>query len=255
MKATRVAHALLLACAASGAVQASTTEGADVGGCNVHSDYSISTYKQAFVFKKQDGTPVEMGLGGGRLFIDGREATLSEADHRRLRQMEAEMHALVPEVRRVAGEAVEIAFAALTEVARGLATDPDATVASLEQARLRLRAEIANQPLTPFADKAVEDIVEPIVTEFVPQIVGGAVSSALKSVFSGRAASDFEARMKRMEHELDERVESRAKALEPLALAMCRRLHRIDALDDAIDYRLPGGQALQLLRVDRDAKH
>ena len=56
--------------------------------------------------------------------------------------------------------------------------------------------------------------------------------------------------MERMEAELDSKVEARAKALEPLAEAMCARLVRMDALDDALEYRLPSGDALQLLRID-----
>jgi hypothetical protein len=60
--------------------------------------------------------------------------------------------------------------------------------------------------------------------------------------------------MDRMERELDERVDARAKALEPLADAMCRRLERMDGLDDALAARLPDGEPLQLLRVDPESR-
>lgn len=240
--------ALLLA---SSAVQAHTDRTDIHTGCDVHSQYAVAPYRDAFLFTRDDGKPGEIGIGGGRLFIDGKEVTLADADHERLRRMEAEMHALVPEVEKISLEAIDIAFTALVEVARGLSNTPDKTIANLQDAQRRLRGELRGKPLVVFNDHAIEGIIGPIMTRFVPDIVGGAVSSALSAIFSGDTeAKKLEARMKRMEAELDTRVEARAKALEPLALAMCDRLTRMDALDDALEYRLPSGDALQLLRID-----
>jgi hypothetical protein len=236
---------------ASSVVQAHSDRTGVHTGCDVHSQYAVAPYRGAFLFTREDGKPAEIGIGGGRLFIDGKEATLAAADHDRLLRMEAEMKALVPEVEKISLEAIDIAFTALVEVARGLSSTPDKTVANLQDAQRRLRGELRGKPLIVFNDHAIEGVVGPIITRFVPDIVGGAVSSALKAVFSGDAeAKQFEARMKRMEAELDTRVEARAKALEPLALQMCDRLVRMDALDDALEYRLPSGDALQLLRID-----
>ena len=39
------------------------------------------------------------------------------------------------------------------------------------------------------------------------------------------------------------------KALEPMAEEMCKRLQSIDRIDDALEYRLPEGGRLDLLRV------
>jgi hypothetical protein len=61
--------------------------------------------------------------------------------------------------------------------------------------------------------------------------------------------------MNRMEHELDTKVEARADALEPLADAMCLRLRRMDDIDNSLEFRLPDGSQLQLLRVDHHEKH
>jgi len=249
MKYAALAATLLLA---SSSVQAQRDKHDGRNSCDVSSRYSVSTHQRAFMFTQDDRKPAEIGIGGGRIFIDGGEAKLSAADHQRVRQLEAEMHDLIPEVRRVTAEAVEIAFAALSEVARGLASDPQATIARLESAHQRVRREISAQPLTAFNDDAMEAVIKPILTEYVPDIVGGAVSSALTAAFSGeKKAKEFEARMQRMERELDTRVEARAKALEPLADAMCARLRRMDALDDTLEFRLPDGESLQLLRVER----
>ncbi len=248
MKAALLPLALLLA---SGAAQAHSTHDGARLGCDVRSDYSVRPYRQAFLFSREGSTPTEIGIGGGRLFIDGKEIQLADADHARLRDMDGEMKLLVPQIEKVTTEAIEIAFTALTEVARGLSSTPEKTVAGLERSRREMMAEIRSKPMGVFNEDAMEGIIKPIVTRFIPDIVGGAVSTALKAAFSGEQESKkFEARIKQMERQLDTRVDARAKALEPLAEAMCQRLNRLDTLDDALEFRLPNGEPMQLLRVD-----
>ena len=248
MKLALLPLALLLA---SAGAQAHEDGSRTRVGCNIHSDYNIGPYRNAYLFQREDGPARKIGLGGGRLFIDGKEIPLKPADQQRVAQLEDELHALEPQVQQVSEEAIGIAFTALTEVARGLSANPDQTIADLEKSRRRALAEIRSQPLAVFNDDSMEDIIEPIVARYVPDIAGGAVRSGLGLIFAGEAKrAEFERRMERMEHELDTRVDARAKALEPLAQAMCERLTRMDALDDALEYRLPGGQALQLLEID-----
>ena len=219
--------------------------------CEIDSQYTVRPYKRAYVFEK-DGR--EVGIGGGRLFVDGREVPVNAADHARLVDMEREFHALQPEMQQVVTEAVDIAFTALTEVARGLSGDPGQTVAELEASHRRVRSKMAAAPLALFNDDAISGIVEPIVREHLPDIVGGAVRTAIKAAFStGKEAGDLKGRMDRMEHELDARVDARAKALEPLARSMCARLRRMDALDDALEVRTADGGRFDLLEAD--ARH
>jgi hypothetical protein len=249
MKRAVLPTALLLA---SGMAQAHVDKDGNHVNCDISSRYSVVPYRSAFLFAREDGKPGEIGLGGGRLFIDGKEQTLSPADHERLTRFESELHELVPQMQQVAVQATDIAFTALIEVARGLASDPKSAISSLEQAHQRVRREIDSKPLIVFNDDAIKGVVEPIVTKFVPEIAGGAVTMALKAAFGGEQASkDFQARMDRMEHELDTRVDAQAKSLEPLAEAMCQRLRRMDGLDDTLEFRLPDGEALELLRVDQ----
>jgi hypothetical protein len=218
--------------------------------CDVESDWAISMHRRAFVFTKEGQVPAEVGLGGGRMFIDAREQKLSAADHARLARLENEMHAFVPQLREVATEAVDIAFTALTEVARGLASDPKASVADLETARKRIRAEMEAKPLTALDGDAIGKVIGSIMVDYVPQIIGGAVSGALSAAFGGeQKAKEFEKKMEAMERELDQKVEQRAKKLEPLAEAMCKRLQEMDRIDDELDFRLPDGKRLELLRV------
>jgi hypothetical protein len=249
---------LALACALAAAAPAAAHSEGKKLSCDVGSDYSVRPYRNAFLFSRdaEPGPAREIGIGGDRLFVDGREVVLSDADKARIRAMGAEMQALVPEVQKVTVEAVDIAFTALTEVARGLAADPGQTVASLEASRRKVRARMAAQPLAIFDEGAMAGIVEPLVREYMPEIVSGAVRTAIKAAFAtGKEAGEFEARMQRMERELDARVERRADALEPLAESMCARLRRIDALDDALEARDAEGKPFDLLHMNRRHSH
>ena len=149
--------ALLLA---SGLAQAHTQARGTHISCDVGSKYSVSTHRRAFLFTQENKQPTEIGIGGGRLFIDGREETLTAADHQRLRQLETESQLLIPEVKRVVVEAVDIAFTALTEVARGLSNNPSATVSSLESAHRSVRREMSADPLAVFSEDAMSGMVK-----------------------------------------------------------------------------------------------
>lgn len=247
---TPLVLATLLACGHS-AASAHETDARRKDGhasCRVESDYQLDTYRNAFVFTRNDGRPARMSLGGGLLYVDGREAVLSAADRERIVRFEGELRQLMPEARKVATEAVDIAFAALEEVTRGLASDPEASIASLRQSHQRIRREFERRPMA-FNDRAIEGIVEPLVTEFIPTIIGGAVSMAVKAVFAGEEkAKEMERRIQRMEHEIDARVEKRAEQLEPLVERLCQRMQRMDTIDNALEYRTPDGKRIDFLR-------
>jgi hypothetical protein len=255
MKASLLATALAPAALLLASAPAAAYTRVHGQSCNVHSDWSVSTHRMAFVFTQKDHVPAEVGIGGGRLFIDAREQKLSEADHARLARLESEMHAFVPQLREVVTQAVDIAFTALAEVARGLASDPETAVADLQKAQRRVRAEMEARPLSALDGDAIGRVVAPILGEYVPQIIGGAVSGALSAAFGGeKKAQEFERKMDRMEQELDSKVERRAKELEPLADAMCTRLRAMDRIDDELEFRLPDGGRLELLRVGAHEK-
>jgi hypothetical protein len=244
--------ALSLALAA-GAAQAHDSHRNMHVSCDIDSRYTLTASDGAYVFSQDRANPGRIALDHGGLVVDGRKVELSADDQARLRQFDAELDALVPQSRQVATEAINIAFDALGEVARTLASHPRETLAKLDQSRRAALREIDARPLFLFShnDDAIDAVIEPILTEFVPEIAGGAVSLAFHAIFASERERDaMEARMDRMDKAIDQKVDARADALEPLAEAMCQRLKRMDALDNDLDYRLPGGARLELLSVD-----
>jgi hypothetical protein len=221
--------------------------------CDIRSDYSMRMHGQAFVFTRDAGPAKHIAIGGGRLFVDGDEVRLSADDRTRIARFESELNTLLPKAQKVAVEATDIAFAALTEVARGFAADgKSASIAKLEQAHARMRADLARKPLSLFSEEDIADRqVGPVIREFVPVIVGGAVSSSLGAVLSGdeKKIAEFERRMDRMGDEIERKVEKRAEALEPLVESLCESTRELDRIEQGLALRLENGKALDLLRT------
>jgi hypothetical protein len=221
--------------------------------CQMHSDYHLHMQGQAFVFTRDDGPAQRVVLGGGRLFINGREVALSSADQARIDNYESELRRLLPEARQVATEAVDIAFSALTEVARGFAEHGDRTLENdLEKAHRHLRGQISEDGAFVFNGDIDAEVIKPIITEFVPEITGAAVKTALSIAFSGddAKAKAFQARMDAMGKQIDVKVKDRANALEPLAQSMCQRTRRLDAIEGGLSLRLDDGKRLDLLQSE-----
>lgn len=223
--------------------------------CSVVIGSSLSIDGDTWTFGAKGDRP-EVRLSGDRLQLGERGVTLGEADRARVAELSRELDELGPEVRDLALEAVDIAFVALEQV--GVAFDIDAdTTARIAAARRDVQRSIRANPGALLderkAEAIVETVVESVVADLVPEITGAAITQALSLAFSGddAGAQAFEARMARMESTIEHEVEARAEALEPRARAVCRRLERIDTLDNALEVRTADGDTLDLITVRR----
>jgi hypothetical protein len=218
--------------------------------CNASSNYQVSLSGQAFIFQAEGASKERLALGGGRLYINGQRAQLGAADQIRINTLESELRELVPESRKVTREAIAIAFDALTEVSVALSGDPGRRT-GYDQARNKaLRAANDSSTLPIFNERSMRNMVEPIVAEFTPDIMGSALGFAFRAIFAGEEKRKaMEARMDAMDATLDKRIEARADALEPLAEGMCKRIQRMNVIDDALEVRLPSGKPIDLLSV------
>lgn len=246
----RAAASLILSLAAFGA-QAHPHHDGKLQ-CEMHSDYTMRMHGKAFVFTSDRDAARHVALGGGRLFVNGDEVRLTPADRERVRRYEAELNRMVPQVQEVVAEATDIAFTALTEVARGFAGNGgQVTVARLERARRDVRADLARRPILITNDDIGDRIIEPLVSEYVPVIAGNAVRETLAVAFSGdaRRARDYERRVSRMGSEIERKVDKRAEALEPKVESLCASTRELDRIEDGLALRLADGEPLDLLRT------
>ena len=221
--------------------------------CDASSDYNVSMNGQDFVFEGKTKRMPRVVLGAGHVTINGSEANLSVADQKRIGDFEAEMRLLVPESQKVVTEAVNIAYDALSQVSAGLSRNPKAELAKYEKSRAKALAGLSQPDILPiFNEQSMDDIVEPIVAEFLPSITSHAIAFAFRAMFAGEAKeSKMEANLDNMDDELDRRVEARADALQPLAESMCKRIQRMDTIDDSLEVRLPSGKPINLLNAKK----
>ena len=218
--------------------------------CNVESDYAFSQQGRTLVFSRDSAPGKRIMIQDSRLIVDGRDVVLNEHDKQRVGEFENEMRLLIPQAQQVTAEAIDIAFTALIEVSRGLSgVHNNPTVVKLQNARVSLQQSLQKNPALIINNDIEEKIIDPIMTDFVPDVVGAAVRQALSLAFSGdeKKARDFERRMDTMGREIETKVEARAKKLEPLANAMCKRVRNMDRIEDDISVRLVNKEKINLL--------
>ncbi len=218
--------------------------------CSFESDYKFSQQGHTLIFSRDTAPGKRIMIQDGRMVIDGKELKLSEDDKARIAAFENETRLLIPQFKLITSEAIDIAFTALIEVSRGLNGEQNnPTVIKLQNAQIALHNSLSKNPDLVINDDIGEKIIEPIVTDFVPDVVAAAVKQALSLAFNGDDAKSkaFEARMDKMDNEIETKVELRAKKLEPLAQAMCSRVRNMDKIEDSISLRLSNKEKINLL--------
>jgi Protein of unknown function (DUF2884) len=218
--------------------------------CNFSSEYKFSQQGRTLIFSRDQAPGKRIMIQDARMVIDGQEQKLSAQDKQRVAEFESEMRSLIPQVKQVSLEAVDIAFTALVEVSHALSGDQNnETVKKLLKSQVQLRQSIAKDPGIVINGDIDAEIIAPVITDFVPDIVSGAVKQALSLAFSGddKKAAAFEARMDKMGADIDSKVAARAKKLEPLAEAMCQRVQAMDRIEDSLSIRLADKNKINLL--------
>lgn len=216
--------------------------------CRVESDYELTLNPRSLILVRDAGTPRAIVMRQGRLFVDNAWVTLGAEDEARVAAFEQGTREAMPEAQALGHAAADIAFTALGQVAAGFSSDPKATRDRLNAARTKLDERLASTVTAHRFDgrdlgHGIADAVEAAIPDLIGDIVGGAISAA----FAGDKS-----RLERMAHldaEIEAAVAPRAAALEHRAAELCRRLEALDALDNALEYRMADGQPLQLLRL------
>ncbi len=222
--------------------------------CNIESDYDLSVNDQSVILTRDSGTPKWIVIRGDRLFVDDRWVALDDGDRKRIAAFDRGTREIMPLAREIGRDAADIAFTALGEVAAGFSNDPAETRAKLDQARKKIDARLARTvTANRFDSKDLGDGIGEAVSEVVPMVIGDIVGGAVRAALSGDSKR-LEA-MEGLDKQIEARVEPRAKALEKRTELLCGKMEALDRLDSALAYRLPGGAALDLLRIkpDQDA--
>ncbi|MDN5782715.1 MAG: YggN family protein, partial [Luteimonas sp.] len=170
---------------------------------------------------------------------------VSEADAQRLRRMEDDARALMPEVTGIARESVDITFDVLAGVVRAM-TESERKARKVERYRARAQEHIDDSLGKGRWDQDVfGEKFEANVEEVMQQVIGSITRSALWAVFTGRSER-LEERADRVDLEVDQLVEVRSAALEQHAQALCTQVAILREQQDALEYRYRGAPLVML---------
>ncbi|MBK8283811.1 MAG: DUF2884 family protein [Ahniella sp.] len=230
------------------------------GSCNMDFDssYALKLDHGDLEFtRKADGGAQNVRIEGNRVYVDGRELALTTEQKARVEEFSQNVGTLAKDAVQIGLEGVDIAYVAVSEVAKMFKEDPSEREA-LETKLARSRAEVRQQ-IGAFADagnfseaefeRLVENNVEQVVGDLVGVVVGEIVGEAISIALSGdeQKAKELEARAEALEKTIEEQVESRAKALEAKADALCERARLLGDLDNAMALKTSDGQQIDLL--------
>ncbi len=228
--------------------------------CDAESEFDLTLHPNRLELTRDDGKtyPRRVELVDGRLWLDNREQRLAPEDHARLLRFEAEVRALIPQVRAVALQAVGIAVDALRIVIAELGGDntrlEEIQRGLEEQGRVWEQRIRTAQSTRDWDFEEHGEMVGKLVAQMVPAIAGELASTAVRAALAGDTATlkSIEARTERLEQEIKARIEARADRLEVAAKALCPSVEALDRIDNALTFRLADNRRLELIEVDRD---
>jgi hypothetical protein len=227
------------------------------GKCDVESRYDVEVDAERIGFSRKSSTSepgarIEFVAGG--IVVDGRPLVLSAADRERARQFRDQVQALVPQVRQIASDGVEIAFTALDRVVAHLASESrrDELRGELDGLRVEALQAIATaRSNDALDDEAFKQRIGSAVKRIVPVIAGEFAAQAISIAMSGdeAAAADIERRANQLGTDIEASVEGAAHELEARAAALCPQIEALDVIDNQFEWRLPDGSKVDLLSV------
>ncbi|MGQ0800747.1 MAG: DUF2884 family protein [Pseudomarimonas sp.] len=223
--------------------------------CDVESHYGLRIDADRLGFTRKSSStsgPARIEFVGSSIHVDGQAVTLSAADRERVEQFQSTLRAMLPEVKQIARDSIDIAFAALSTVVTEFSSEQRRAELLEELQALRIDAEhtVATANSTEaFKDAAFERRIEAAVERIVPTLAGEFAAEAIRVAMSGDAdaAANIERRANRFGEEIERSVEGAAKALEAKVARLCPQVEALDVIDNSFEWRLPDGSKVDFL--------
>lgn len=227
--------------------------------CHLRSEHDLTIEDGRLLFESERNGPT-IAFANGAVTVDGHLLSIEAADAERVRDFERVVRELVPEVKAVAVEAVQLASEAIKAVSAGLSDDP-AAVARIGDRADELSAGVIAQIRSARSSRQLQDehfeaAMDDLVGELVPELVGSIASLAIKAALSGDldAVDAIERRAEDLERSIEREVEQRAERIEARADALCERAQELDQIERSFEFRLPDGAPLDLIQTERGTR-
>jgi hypothetical protein len=221
--------------------------------CQASSSYDITVTPGGLLFDRPDPAPHRVQLHDGNLSVDGAAVRLNAEDQDRMALFEQDVRVLMPKVKALAQDGVELAARTVREEAASLS--PGSASSGELDRRLGTRvAEIkqriaASDSTRDWQGDAFDRYANQIAADILPLVAGDLTQRAVDLTMSGdlAGAADLSDRASSLAGTLPARVQQRLQVLRPRIQALCPSIHRLYELQEGVHG--PGGTGLDLLHV------
>ena len=221
--------------------------------CHASSSYDITLKPASLLFDRSSPAPFHVDMQDGSLHTDGKAVSLNAESQDRLALFERQLRALVPRVRSVAQNGVDLAVKGVRAEADGMGLSAE-TRAELDR-RLNthaneLKRRIALSQSThdwqgDFADQTMNQIA----ADLLPLLASDLGQQAINAALSGdlQTAASLRDRGASLATQLQPRMQQRMQALRPQIRALCPAIEKLASLQQGV--RGSNGQPLNLLQL------
>ena len=210
------------------------------GHCGLTTGYNVLVDGGGVWLYRDAGAPKEIFFHDGKLSIDRKLQAVSAADAQRLRQLESESRVLMPQVAELARETVDITFDSLAGVVEAL-TGSKRKARKLHGFRDDTLAHVdATLGTGRWDQDFFGEEFEARIEAAAESMASGISRSVLWAAFTPGGADRLEKRTEKMEAELERRLEARIGTVEAKADAMCAQVARMQAIEEALEFRYQG---------------
>jgi hypothetical protein len=221
--------------------------------CHATSSYDLTVQPERLVFDRDAPAPARVVLGPGTLQTDGSNVSLSYEEQDRLDLFQRDLRALMPRVKAIAQQGVDVTLQLVRDESNSLNLDAD-TQAELNR-RLaahsaELRQRIADSQSThDWHGDAADRYANEVVSDIAPLLVSALGQQAVSAAMGGdlQQAATLREQASNLAEGFQPRLERRLQVLRPEIQALCPDIQRLSALQTGI--RASNGRPLNLVLI------
>lgn len=234
--------------------------------CQIDFDGGVSINESSVAFS-QHNKPLYNIVDDELLYVNGDAISLSSSQQALVTQYSKDIKAIVPKVKRVAIEGVDLAIEGVNLAFDELLGKGNNLGRDLSESLTEIRSEVdqnlnlakgINIDEDGFSgDEILGDDFEARIESVMEDAVRNSIGTLLMAVgqemlFSGGDMEAFETRMENFGQQIEHEMESRAEVLEVQAEALCADLQDIDQLEDRLTAEIDELSEFNLLSAKFD---
>jgi hypothetical protein len=221
--------------------------------CRATSSYDLTVRPDQLIFDRPAPAPTRVILRDGALITDGQTVVLNDEDQDRLALFQRDVRALMPRVKAVAQQGVDVTMQAVRDESGGLNLDPD-TQAELDR-RLAVHAAdlhqrvAASESTHDWHGDAANQYANQIISDIGPLLASALGQQAISAAMSGdlQQAAALRDRATSLATSFQPRLQRRLQVLRPEIQTLCPEIQRLSELQVGI--RASNGRPLNLVQV------